>query len=330
MFAQVAGSVKPLEAVRGPLAKLASSASKAAKDIRTAQSTRERVLKQKRNRTIQPGAGAAPEPAARKGTGRPLRPIFEYGPCCGQEVPRFATEDAMKTAADSGGAPKLDASLPFLLSDQGSAAAKLSALSAMKDAAASFAAVWRTSALRANPGRAMLKLTAPAADIAAAGLAENLAGSALHVDSHEALRASLAPGAFAVAAGSEAVFTERDGMPSLRVASAGTRLVVMMPVAAVRRYMSIGAAGADAPPVKGSMVKLSQSVLNFTREAVADAARRFPVYFSTLGPGELLYTPANWITCESAHSSKPVRDVRSPGLWLSGIAAGKVGPQTNI
>jgi len=318
------------EMTRGPWAKLATSAAKAAKDIRAAQSARERVLTQKRGCSLQPGAGTAQETAAKNGLGRPLRPIFEYGSSCLQEVPTFATQASMNTVADGGGAPKLDASLPFLQTDQGSAAAKHSGLYAMKDAAAAFAAVWGTSPPRASPGCAMLKLTVAASDIAAAGLAENLAGSALHVDLHEALRASLAPGTFAVAAGSEAVFTERDGMPSLRVASAATRLVVMMQVAAARRNMSIGAAGADAPPVKGSMVKLSHSVLNLTREDVADAARRFPVYFSTLGPGELLYTPANWITCESAHSSKPVRDVRSPGLWLSGIAAGRVRPQTNI
>jgi len=318
LVVQVAGSVKPLEVIRGPLARLACSAARAAKDIRIAQSTRERMLKQKRSRSLQPGA--APEPAAKKGPGRPLRPIFEYGPCCGQAVPRFATEACMKTAVDGGGAPKLDTSLPAILSDQGSAAATVSTLSAMKDASSAFAAVWKTSPLRVSPGRAMLKLTAPASNIAAAALAESLSGFALHVEAHDALRASLAPGAFAAAAGTEAAFTEKDGMPSLRVAWAGTRQVVTMPVAAVRAYMGIGAAGADAPLVKGSMVKLSQSVLNLTRESVADAASRFPIYFSTMGPGELLYTPANWITCERAHSSKPVRDARSSGLGQSGSA----------
>ena len=236
----------------------------------------------------------------------------------------------MIAAIDGGGAPTLDTTLPFLLSDQSSAAAKVSALSAMKDSAAAFAAVWKASPLRTHPGRASLKLVAPASDMAAEALTVNLAGCAVHVNAHEALCTSLAPGAFAVTAGSQAVFTEKDAMPSLRVASAGTRLVVMMPVAAAHAYMSIGTAGAGGPPIKGSMVNLSHSVLNLTREAVADAARRFPIYFSTLGPGELLYTPANWITCESAHSSKPARDVRSSGCWQGGSPAAMSQAATNV
>ena len=149
-------------------------------------------------------------------------------------MPTFASQASLKTAADGGGAPKLDTSLPFVLSDQGSAAAKLLARFGIKDAAAVFAADWRTLPLKAYLGRAPLKLTAAASDIAIAALTESLAGCVVHVNAHVVLGAFLAPEVFAVAAGSEAAFTERDVMPSLRAALAGTRLVIMMPVAAVR------------------------------------------------------------------------------------------------
>ena len=311
IVAQVASSVKPLAMTWGPLAKLASSAAQAAKNIRSDLWKRQRPLKQRKSRSLK--QEPMPELPAQKGPRVcPRRPIFEHGPCFSREVPRFATEAHLTTAADGGSAPKLDTSLPCLLSDKESAAAKVSALSLMRDSAAAFAAVWKKSPLRANPGRAVMKLIAPASDIAAAALAASLARSTVPIDASEALSATLAPGAFAVAAGSQTAFAEMDGMPSLRVASAGTRVVVLMPVAAVRACMSAGAAG---PPVADSIDKLSQFLLNLTREAVADAANRFPIYSCTMMPGELLYTPANWITCESVLSSQPARDVRSPGDW---------------
>jgi len=93
----------------------------------------------------------------------------------------------------------------------------------------------------------------------------------------------------------------------------------MMPAAAARAYMRVGAAGADT---SGSMVlKLSQSALYLTREEVADAASRFPIYWTYAGPGDLLYTPANWITCEMACLCKQVQDVRSSVCLQSGAAA---------
>jgi len=292
------------------LAGLALCSSNAANLIQAALTKRERALKQKDRRSL--NLVPAGEPAAKKGPGVCLtRPIFQYGPSCGQAVPRFATEAGLKTAADGGGAPKLDPSVPFVLSDQRSAAATVSAHLAIKDAVAAFVDLWEASPMRAFPGRAGQLLRAPASDIAAEALAGCLAGSLLHVDdAHEALRDMLAPGAFAVAAGSEYALTEKNGMPSLRVALAGFRLVVMMPVAPVRAWMRLYDPGADEPLVEGSVVKsLLKFVLRLSQEEVVNAARRFPFYFSSVGPGELLYTPANWIACEKALSSKPDGDV---------------------
>ena len=314
--AQVAGSADPLELMRQSLGKLASSATVAAQDMRTALSTRERLLKTKTKRSLEPGA--ATEPAAKKGPGvSPRWPIFEYGPCYGQQLPNFATEACLTTALIGGGAPKLDTSLPFKVSDYKTAAARVSTHSAIKAARGAFRPVWRASPLRGNPGRAMLRFSAPASVIAAKALRESLVSCMLNVDEHEALSALLAPGLFAVAAGSAAAFSERCGMPSLRVASSGLRLIIMMPAAAARAYMRVG--GADA---SDSMVlKLSQSMLNLTQDEVADAASRFTIYWSYTGPGQLLYTPANWITCEEACECKQVQDVRASGVWQSGTTA---------
>ena len=304
--AQVAGSADPLELMRQSLGKLASSATVAAQDMRTALSTRERLLKTKTKRSLEPGA--ATEPAAKKGPGvSPRWPIFEYGPCYGQQLPNFATEACLTTALIGGGAPKLDTSLPFKVSDYKTAAARVSTHSAIKAARGAFRPVWRASPLRGSPGRAMLKLSAPASVIAAEALAKSLVGRALNVDAHAALRAVLAPGFFAVATGSAAAFSERCGMPSLRVASSGIRLIIMMPAAAARAYLRDGAAGADT--TDSMVLKLSQTMLNLTQEEVADAASRFPIYWTYTGPGQLLYTPANWIMCEEACVRQQVQDV---------------------
>jgi len=223
--AQVAGSVNIFALLRRPLANLARSATKAAKDIRAAQSLRERLLKRNKKRSLEPGA--VPEPPVKKRPGAVLeRPIFEYGPQYGQQVRRFATEACLTTAAVGGGAPQLDTSLPFKLSDHKNAAARVSAHSAIKVSRSVFRKVWRSSPLRANPGRAVWKLRAPASIIAAEALAECLVGHTLNADLCEALSALLAPGFFAVAAGSAAAFSERCGMPSLRVASSGIRLII--------------------------------------------------------------------------------------------------------
>lgn len=311
-----------LNFVLGALAGLAKCSAKAAQDIRSAHRKTVGRLKLKRSRSVQPGLEPVPEqePATKKG---PVsqRPIFEDISLYGQQVPKLDNGAGLRTASasDGGGAPELDISLPFVCRDSGTAAAKMLAHPTIKAARTAFAAIWKTSPLRANPGRAALKLSAPASEIAAEALAAILVGRALSVDTHEALRALLAPVCFAVAAGSAAAFSEQSGMPSLRVASAGIRQVIMMPAAVARTHGSVGVAGADAS--SSTALKLSQTVLNLTQEEIADAARRFPVYWSYVGPGDVLYTPANWITCERALMSKPIRDARSSGFCQSRCAA---------
>ena len=216
-------------------------------------------------------------------------------------MPRFTPEAGLKTAADGGGAPKPDTSSLFRETVQGSVDAAESALSLKQDSGLACAADWKTFLQRAGMGRAVMNLTAPAFDITAAALASPLARGAERGVAREALRAILAPGAIAVAAGSEAKSAEMGGMPSLLAASAGTRAAVLTPAVAARAYLSAGSAGAEAPPVTGRTLTLSKLVLHPSKgEAVADAAM----------PGKLRFVLANWIEGESALSSKPVRYAR--------------------
>lgn len=314
------------EMTRGPWVKLATSAAKAAKDIRAAQSKRERVFAQKQGCSLQPGAGTAQETAAKKGPGRPLRPILECGSSCFHEVPKFAAQASVKTAADGGGARSW--TRPCHLC--GPIRGQLRQDYAMTDAAAAFAAARGTCPPRASPDCATLKLTAAAPSIAATALTDSSAGCAWgHVDAHEALSVFGAPGALAVAGGSEAVFTDR--MLSLRVALAGTRLVTMMPVAAihVRAYVVIGsAAGADELPVKGNIMKFTKSVLDYSRVAVAISSEKVP---------GLLFEPG---ARRVAAHSRQLDDVgeraleqtawrcRSSGLGQSGNAAATRKPES--
>ena len=155
---------------RRQLAKLASCAAMVAKDMRTALPTRRRLL----------GQGNREAAAARPCPCRSRRPRR------GQEYARTgryfntaaarpaAARRGLKTAAVGGGAPKLDSPLLFHVAVQGSFTATESALFSKSNCALAFGA---TSSQRANTDRAVMNLTVPALDFAAAPLASSLAGS---------------------------------------------------------------------------------------------------------------------------------------------------------
>ncbi len=122
------------------------------------------------------------------------------------------------------------------------------------------------------------------------------------------LQESTAPAVFTAAAGTEAAYVEKDGLAGLRMGLTGTRFAVLFPICPTWDYFTKGAAapaaaGGVAPKPAGAdaLSKLHSGLLNLSREAFADIARRFPVFFSTLGPGDLVYTPPGFVTVESVH-----------------------------
>ena len=98
------------------------------------------------------------------------------------------------------------------------------------------------------------------------------------------LQAAMAPSLFAVAAGKDAAFLEKDGLATLRFTWSGIREVVLSPASAWS-------------PAPGKTTAICGRMLQATASEVT--AQRDRTHFATLGPDDVLYVPAGWITCKS-------------------------------
>ncbi len=184
-----------------------------------------------------------------------------------------------------------------------------------KEACRACKAAWSTSALRQSPtARAVMKLVEPArATVGAKLLAAPLAAVTIPAPTDSALQEGMAAAMFMAAAGTEAAYMERDGLPALRLTVSGTRFVVQVPVTDTCSYFrkagvtsggggGPGGGGPGEQPLEADTLnKVHAGLLQASREVLADIARQCPVYFATIGPGDLSYTPPGYLTVESVH-----------------------------
>ncbi|MCP4244211.1 MAG: hypothetical protein GY772_27000 [bacterium] len=169
--------------------------------------------------------------------------------------------------------------------------------------------------MRQSPSaRAVMKLVEPARSAISTKLVVDPL-AAVTMPTSSALEEGMAAAMFMAAAGTEAAYVEKYGLPALRLTVSGTRFVVQVPVSATWEYFSragVTTGGGDRPFEADALSKLHGGLLQLSREALVDIARRCPVYAATLGPGDLSYTPAGYLTVESVHGklgSPPTSDV---------------------
>jgi hypothetical protein len=304
-----------LAARRTPLTHLARAAVQSGKDIKSSKTARDRIeaqrLKSKSKHTaVSSGAAGEVKPGeAEPKRARRARPVFEHAPTVGKNIPSFGSALLLKAAVDAAAVPRspaslvshpvaLDLSSPFLVTDP--ELALVAEQPAVKSALLTFSNMWKSSVLRSNPGRALQKLV-PDSDVAAAvaqELTKCCSSLALPLPANEdapQLLASLAPGIFAIAFGTEAAITEKDALSSFRLTVSGTRMVVLMPAPwALNSLLRVDATKPEA------MQRMCQAALNMTQEKVIEASRAGQLWYATIGPGDLLYTPAGWLSCEQA------------------------------
>ena len=133
----------------------------------------------------------------------------------------------------------------------------------------------------------------------------------------EALRHALHPQEYAIAKSNETSTMEYGFMATFRVATEGTRtLVVARALDVVQFLEKAGESAANIPP---------QRVYAFlkggTSEQLAQFAAGAPaipkLYYGTTGPNDLTYMPAGWAFAERAGKQKDIMGVRASVLLKS-------------
>ena len=294
---QIAEALKASATQRESIQDLTKSLNQATKDLKTAKSNREKIKAEPKKHA----GGRAPDPAAAantSSTGRNVRaannakPIFEFCTSYGAEARSFRAEAELSSAASSGG--DLDCSKPWVLCG---AASVLQCVSSERDVNAAinaFKSSWATSAIRANPGRGLQRLK----DESTAAVARNILAGPLarHVlplpASASELATSLASSIFAVSVGNEAAYVEKDSLPTLRMATVGSRLVCLCQLDVASKALEIDMAKPNA------FARLSQAFLAATQAKVNTIGS--DLHHFTLGPGDVLYTPGGYVVAEAA------------------------------
>ena len=165
----------------------------------------------------------------------------------------------------------------------------------------SFTALWKGSELRTTQKKASQKLLGSCESLVRERLSEPLAKWSQAVpsdDSFKDLRESLQPTVFASCAGAETVYLEKDACPCLRLTLEGIREVVMAPLAS---WAKIGLAGQDHSAGKGAIQRACGSFMHAAPTVIQGCTAQ--VYFATVGPADLLHTPAGWIVAERVNQA---------------------------
>ena len=304
--------LKLCAAQRESVQDLTKSLCAATKDLKTAKLTRAKI---KAAAAKKDAGGRAPEgtgantPASAKNTraASTAKPIFEFCTSYGSEVRCFRQEAELQ-ASFASPAGDLDFTKPWVWCGAAPLLQHVSSERSVDAALNSFKSSWANSGIRASPGRGLQKLkdesTATAAKCILAG---DLSRHVLPVpDSAVELTAILACSIFAVAVGNEAAYVEKDALPTLRMATAGSRMVCLCPLITAAKILEVDMRKASA------FTRLSQAMLGATQAKVA--ALGGELYHFAHGPGDVLYTPAGYVVAEAAgigsgprHSGKDVR-----------------------
>ena len=138
----------------------------------------------------------------------------------------------------------------------------------------------------------------PASDLVVATLMHCAGSDWVPPEGMEPLKDALAPTMFAIAAGRESVFLEKAGLANLRMAVSGERDVVLCPMKQLHSYLT---ASTESTPKDESANPVDvphacHSFLHASHNQVLDL--KDSIAWAHLGPGDVLYTPAGWVTCE--------------------------------
>ena len=296
----IAETVKGAAQKKEAISELAKALNAAAKDLKTAKTTREKMFQAKAKAKAaskkaggkDPGTTPASTPGSRFArAARMAKPIFEFCSSFGEEIREFPMKADLAAAAAEDG--DLNCNMPFVLRDP-TVQEESTAEAGLKSAMDSFRASWPTSAVRANPGRGLLRLRDPTVSSAARCLMSSSMNKfhlAVPEDASE-LRQSMSSSIFAIAVGNEAGYIEQNGLPTLRMALAGSRVVCMCAATTAAKVLNINMGCAN------SFSKLSQAFLAATQAKVETLGHH--LLYSSVGAGEVLFTPMGWVVCESA------------------------------
>lgn len=295
----IADVVKLCAEQRESVQDLTKSLGAATKDLKTAMLTRAKIqaaaAKKEAGGQAPVATSGANTPASAKITRAPsnAKPIFEFCTSYGSEARSFRQEAELQASVDSS-TGDLDFSKPWVWCGAAALLQHVSGEPSVASALSAFKSSWATSAIRASPGRGLQKLKDESTASAAKCI---LAGSLMrHVlpvpDSAVELTASLTSSIFAVALGTEAAYVEKDALPTLRMATGGSRMVCLCPLTAACKVLEVDMKKGSA------FTRLSQALLAATQAKVA--ALGSELYHFALGPGDVLYTPAGYIVAEAA------------------------------
>jgi hypothetical protein len=219
------------------------------------------------------------------------KPLFEFCSSYGEDIRVFRSPADLTNAASVDG--DLDCNLPFIVQDTGLQEKCLGDI-AVKTAIESFRASWPTSSVRANPGRGLLRFKDPAVSntlrLILAGVMKKFLFR-VPEDASDLVQCMISS-IFAVAVGNEAGYVEQQAVPTLRLALQGSRVVAMCSVATAAKVCNVSMDNASC------FTKLAQAFLGATQNKVENMGKN--LFFATLGPGDLLYTPMSWVVAESA------------------------------
>jgi hypothetical protein len=292
---EVVAFVKAIQSRRQPIAKLCQAVNKAAKDLKSTFNSKKRVAQQAPEST--PGSHPSKKlrvsgttPGTPKVGAKTSMPLFAAAQTHATKICVVQLKGPDNEVPDQ----PLDLAAPVLFT--AGTWKSIEAEPALFAAAQSFTALWKAAELRTTQKKASQKLVGSCEALARSFLAKPLEKWLRAVpsdDSFKDLCGSLHPSVFASCAGSESVYIEKDACPCVRLTVQGIREVVMAPISS---WAKVGLAGQSSAAGKGMIQRICGSFMH-AAPAVVQAGRSH-VYFATIGPADLLYTPAGWIVAE--------------------------------
>jgi hypothetical protein len=281
-----------------------------------AKGCKKRVAGQSQSQAT-PHTASATEPSPKKAKlAKVKRPVFDACQSCKEiHVCKIETEVALDDLVQAVKLMPFDEPHILSFSNKSICLTSLEQQEAVKAAMEGLKKVWSNSPLRKNPGRAAQAVLEPAAESVAGVLMKCAGTNYVPPTSQQALGEAMSPTMFAMAAGRESVFIEKGGLASIRLATAGERDVVLCPLVELQKYLSGKSAAAHSTGAKSSqdgtanaaedeqpkMVDIPQlcgALLQLSHSQVLDL--QGTLRWGHLRPGDELYTPAGWITCEVA------------------------------
>ena len=293
--------VKAIQSRRQPIAKLCQAVNKATKDLKAIFNSKKRVAQQAPDSTTgsQPSkksrvSGTTPV-ATPKGAAKTSMPLFAAAQTHATKI------NVVHVAGPENEAPDqpLDLAVPVLFTAGTWKAFETEA--ALSTAVQSFVTLWKASDVRTTQKKASQKLVGSSETLVNGFLTKPLEKWLQAVpsdDSFKDLRGSLQPTVFASCAGTETVYIEKDACPCVRLTIQGIREVVMAPLAS---WAKVGLAGQTSSAGKGMIQRVCGSFMHAAPSVVQ--AGHDHVYFATVGPSDLLYTPAGWIVAEKVQQT---------------------------